>query len=345
MRAAVLDALGEPLALRDVPQPTLGPRDVLLKIEASGMCYTDIRLIDGVRGRDNTPIIPGHEPVGIVHKVGSEVNEVTVGVRAGAHALYTCGVCNYCQTGEEEACIEGVERLAGISLDGGYAEYLRVPVDHVVPLPPGLDATEAAPFFCAGLTVYAGLKNAGLKSGLRVAVIGIGGLGHLAVPIAKAMGASEVYAVSGSPDKDTLARDRGADWVGNAKAAAKELGSRGGAHIVLNTANSLEPVGEILPGVAKQATILLAAADGEVLPIPPSMFTALQLRVMGSFFGSTQDIRELLALAMSHNIRPLTETYPLDEVNSALDRMRDNLVRFRAVLQLPNVQHNTRQDH
>lgn len=333
MRAAVATARREPLALRDVPKPEIGPRDALLRVEASGICYTDLRLIDGRTGTDPAPIIPGHEPVGTVEEVGAEVDEVAPGDRVGAHALYTCGVCDYCRAGEEEACVEGVTGLAGFAFDGGYAEYLRVPADHLVPLPAGLAAADAAPFFCAGLTVYAGLKNAGLRPGQRVAVIGIGGLGHLAVPIAKAMGAAEVYAVTGSPDKAAVARDRGADWVGDAAAAAQELARRGGAHIVLSTANSLEPLGEILPGVAKQGAIVLLAADGEVLPIPPPMFTALQIRVIGSFFGSRQDVREVLDLAMRHDIRPLTENYPLDEVNMALERLRANAVRFRAVLQ------------
>ena len=333
MRAAVATGRGEPLALRDVPKPTIGPQDVLLRVEASGICYTDLRLIDGRPDTDPPPIIPGHEPVGTVEEIGAEVDSVAPGDRAGAHALYTCGVCVYCRAGEEEACVEGATRLAGFGFDGGYAEYLRVPADHVVRLPVGLAAADAAPFFCAGLTVYAGLKNAGLQPGQRVAVIGIGGLGHLALPIAKAMGAAEVYAVTGSPDKAAVARDGGADWVGDAEAAAQELAARGGAHVVLSTANGLEPLGQIIPGVAKQGTIVLLAADGDVLPIPPRAFTGLQLRVIGSFFGSRQDVSEVLHLAMTHDIRPLTETYPLDEVNTALERLHANEVRFRAVLQ------------
>ena len=330
MRAAVFERAGQPLAVEEVPEPEIGPRDVLLQVRASGVCYTDLRLVDRL-GRAPGRIIPGHEPVGQVARVGAEVTEVEPGDRAGAHALFTCGACEYCRKGEEEACVQGAAALAGFGFDGGYAEYLRVPADHIVPLPDGLDFVDAAPFFCAGLTVYAGLRNGGIEPGQRVAVIGIGGLGHLAISIASALGA-EVYAVTGSPDKMDLARARGAVWAGDALAAATELAGSGGAHLVLNTANALDPVGQLLPGVAKQGVIVLTAADGDVLPVPPAMFTALQLRVQGSFFGSRRDLREVLELADRHAIRPQVETYPLDRVNDVHDRLRANRVRFRAVL-------------
>lgn len=331
MRAAVLDAVQTPLVVRDVPEPTLGPHDVLLDVGASGVCFTDLRLIDGP-GPAPTPIVPGHEAVGTVAAVGDAVTTVSVGERAGAHALYTCGACPACQRGEEEACQEGFTRLAGFAFDGGYAEYLRVPADHIVPLPDVLSFEEAAPFFCAGLTVFAGLRNGGLTPGKRAAVVGIGGLGHLAIPIAKAMGAAEVFAVTGSPNKEADARAAGADWVGDAGTAGQVLAERGGADVVLHTANALDPLPALLPGVAKQGAIVLAASDGETFPIPPAMFTALQLRVIGSFFGSRQDLRDVLALAASHDIRPRVEGYPLAEVNAVHDRLRANEIRYRAVL-------------
>ena len=330
MRAAVFERAGQPLVVEEVPEPEIGPRDVLLQVMASGVCFTDLRLIDGL-GRAPGRIIPGHEPVGRVARVGAEVTEVAPGDRAGAHALFSCGECDYCRAGEEEACVRGAAALAGVGVDGGYAEYLRVPADHVVPLPDGLDFADAAPFFCAGLTVYAGLRNGGIEAGQRVAVLGIGGLGHLAISIASALGA-EVYAVTGSPDKMELARKRGAVWAGDAPSAASELAGRGGAQLVLNTANALDPVGQILPGIAKQGAIVLTTADGDVLPVPPAMFMALQLRVVGSFFGSRRDLREVLDLADRHAIRPQVETYPLDRVNEVHDRLRANRVRFRAVL-------------
>lgn len=330
MRAAVWERPGEPLALRDRPIPELGPNDVLVEVKASGVCFTDLRVIDGRPGGES--LVPGHESAGVIAAIGTAVTEgLRTGDRVAVHPQFACGECDYCEAGEDEACVQGTSQFAGLSIDGGYAQYLRVPARRAVPLPDGIDFAEAAPFCCAGLTVYAALRNAGIKADQRVAVIGIGGLGHLAISIATALGA-EVYAVTQSPGKIEVARERGAVWAGDAAAAAQELAARGGANIVLNTANVLDPVGTLLPGVAKQGTIVLAAADGEVLPIPPGMFMALQLRVIGSFFGSRDDLRDVLDLAVRHQIRPQVETYPLDEVNAVHARLRANSVRFRAVL-------------
>ncbi len=331
MRAAVAEKLGAPLVIKDLPIPRAGLGEVVLNVKACGMCYTDLRVVDAIGG-GAMPLVPGHEAVGVVSEIGEGVTGIRVGDRVGAHALFSCGDCAYCRAGEEEACVLGFTRLSGVAFDGGYAEYLRLPADHAIPLPESLSFAEAAPFFCAGLTSYAGLKNGGLEAGQRVAVVGIGGLGHLAISIAKAMGA-EVYAVTASPDKSELATRLGATFTGGAAAVAAVLAQRGGAHVVLQTANSLAPLGQLLSGIAKQGTIVLAAADGDVLPIPPAAFTGLQLRVVGSFFGSRRDVREVLALADQHGIRPIIERFPLDAVNMAHARMRLNEVRFRAVLE------------
>jgi propanol-preferring alcohol dehydrogenase len=332
MQAAVAEKLGRPLVVRDVAVPEIGPREVLLKVESSGICYTDIRVIDAI-GAAAMPLIPGHEPVGVVSAVGVEVTDLTPGDRIGAHALFSCGDCAYCRIGEEEACVTGVTRLAGIGLDGGYAEYMRLPADHAIRLPDGMAFVDAAPMFCAGLTTYAALKNGNLQPGQRVVVVGIGGLGHLAISLAKAMGAT-VYAVTGSPDKAGIARERGATVVGDADAVLTALAEAGGAHLVLNTANTLDPIGALVPGIAKQGAIVLTSADSDVLPVPPAMIMGRQLRVIGSFFGSRQDLRELLDLAQRERIRPMIETYPLAEVNAAHARLRANQVRYRAVLKM-----------
>ena len=330
MRAAVWERPGEPLALRDLPIPDFGPNDVLVEVKASGVCFTDLRVIDG--RPEGAPFVPGHEPVGVIAAVGARVTEeLQPGARVAVHSQFACGECAYCEAGEDEACVLGTSQFAGLSIDGAYAQYLRVPARRAVPLPDALDFADAAPFCCAGLTVYAALRNGGIAAGQRVAVIGIGGLGHLAISIATALGA-EVYAVTNSPDKIEVARERGAVWSGDAAAAARELADRGGANIVLNTANVLDPVGLLLPGVAKQGAIVLVAADGDVLPVPPGMFIGLQLRVIGSFFGSRDDLRDVLELAARHQIRPQIETYRLDEVNAVHARLRANEVRFRAVL-------------
>ena len=162
--------------------------------------------------------------------------------------------------------------------------------------------------------------------------VGIGGLGHLAIPIAKALGA-EVYAATSSPDKAATARDLGAAVAGDAAMVAAALQERGGAHLVLHTANALDPLTALFGAIARQGAIVLTAADGETLPIPPALFTGLQLRVIGSFFGSRRDLAEVLALASEHGIRPLVERFPLADVNEVHSRLRRNDVRYRAVLE------------
>lgn len=331
MRAAVAEQPGQPVVLKDLPMPEPGPGEIVLNVKACGVCFTDLRIVDAL-GAPMMPLVPGHEPVGIVSAVGPGVTDIRVGDRVGAHALFTCGACAYCVSGEEEACVTGFAALAGLGRDGGYAEYMALPASHAVPLPEALDFTAAAPFLCAGLTTYAGLKNGSMEPGKRVVILGIGGLGHLAIPIARALGA-EVYAVTGTPAKAAEALALGAAVAGDAASVVSTLQAAGGAHLVLNTANSLEPVGRILPAMAKQGAIVLTAADGDTLPIPPGAFVGLQLRVVGSFYGSRQDLREVLDLAARHGIRPTIERYPLDQVATAHSRLRQNLVRYRAVLE------------
>jgi D-arabinose 1-dehydrogenase-like Zn-dependent alcohol dehydrogenase len=330
MLAAVAEKAGAPLAVRDIPTPEVGPADLLIRIGACGVCYTDLRIV-GAMGAAFMPLVPGHEPVGTVVSTGADVREFTAGDRIAVHALFTCGVCELCLAGEEEACVRGILNLAGLGTSGGYSEFMRLPASHAVRLPDALSFAEAAPFCCAGLTTYAALKNGGMAPGKRVAVLGIGGLGHLGIAIAKAMG-GVVYAVTSSPDKRQLALDLGASFAGDAASVVTELQQAGGAHIALHTANGLDPVGAILPAMAKQGAIVLTSGDGDALPIPPGMFTGLQLRVIGSFYGSHADLVKLFALVEEHHIRPIIEEYPLSEVNAVHDRLRAGDVRYRAVL-------------
>jgi alcohol dehydrogenase, propanol-preferring len=331
MRAAVAESLGLPLVIKDVATPDIGPTDVLLEVRACGICATDLKIVDALAAV--LPLVPGHEPVGVVAAVGDRVHGLRVGERVGVHAFFACGECTHCAAGEDEACVMGFGALAGLGQDGGYAEYMRLPAARVIPLPPGLDFVDAAPLFCAGLTSYAALRNAGVRPGHRVVVIGVGGLGHLAISIAVALGA-QVYAVTASPDKAADARARGAVVAGDARAVADELLRAGGADVALNTSDALEPLAAIVPAMAKQGAVVLVAGAGGPLPITPEILGSLQLRVIGSFFGSAQDMRDLLALAHKHAIRPHVERYQLEDVNAAHDRLRANGVRYRAVIEL-----------
>src|SRR3990172_12320576 len=191
MKAAVAEQARQPLVIKDALHPSVGARDVLVRVKACGVCHSDLHVVDGLmaaRGLDPFPLILGHEVTGLVEEVGSEVRHLGRGARVGVYWIYGCGTCRYCLAGKEQACVAQPRSASGITRPGGYAEYIALPADHAMPLPEGLDFVSAAPFFCAGLTMYAGFKNAGLQPGQRAAVLGIGGLGHLAIPIARALG-------------------------------------------------------------------------------------------------------------------------------------------------------------
>lgn len=330
MRAAVLTAIGEPLEITDIPVPRPGPGEALVEVKACGVCFSDLKAAAGAARR--VPLVPGHEPVGVVAATGPRVSGLAPGDRVGVHAVFACGTCEQCLLGEEEACVRGLRGLAGFGHDGGYARYMTAPAASLVRLPATLGFAEAAPLFCAGLTSFAALRSGGLRPGHRVAVVGVGGLGHLAISIAAAMGA-RVYAVTGSPDKVAAATQRGAVLAGDAGTVAAALRDAGGAHLVLNTADDLGPVSALVPAMARRGTIALVAGDGAGLGITPADFSRYQLRVMWSFFGSRRDLRDLLALAAARDISPQIERYPLAEANAALARLRANQVRYRAVIE------------
>jgi D-arabinose 1-dehydrogenase-like Zn-dependent alcohol dehydrogenase len=331
MRAAVFERFGEPLQIREVPTPHPGPGEVLVRIAASGVCFTDIKV--GERLATTLPMIPGYEPVGVVAGVGDGVASVQPWDRVCVHAGFSCGRCAGCLTEGPEACVRAFAAFAGIARDGGYAEYMIAPADHVVALPDGLDFAEAAPLLCAGLTTFAAFRKAGLRSGQRAAVVGIGGLGHLAISIGTALGA-QIYAVTSSPNKAGDAYARGAVFAGSTDAVVKRLRRDGGADVVLNTVDNLEPLTALVPGLASGAGIVLAAGSGDALPVTADQLIVQQLRVHGSFFGSTRDLRDLVELAVTHDIRPQIQRYRLDDVNTVHQLLRDNKIRYRAVLEL-----------
>ena len=209
MRAAVLERPQTPLVLQEVAIPEVGPREALVRVRACGVCHTDLHLAEGLFkafGYDPFPLIPGHEIAGVVEAWGAEVTGLRQGDRVAVYWWHSCGRCRCCLAGEEESCLEGLAKMqaTGLTRHGGYAPWVCVPADCLVPLPAEMDFAAAAPFGCAGLTVYAGLVNAGLKAGRRVAMLGLGGLGHLGLQIARAMGA-EVVALTSSESKQELA--------------------------------------------------------------------------------------------------------------------------------------------
>lgn len=336
MKAAIQEEVGQPLTVREVPMPEIGARDALLRVEACGVCHSDLHLAEGFfqpLGIDVFPIIPGHEVVGVVEEVGREVKHVKPGDRVGAYFFHPCGHCPECLGGHETACdtLFAGPTLNGFTVNGGYAEYMVTAAEHLVPLPDGLTFEAAAPMFCGGITVYGGLRQAEVRADQRVAVLGMGGLGHLAIAIARAMGA-EVVAVT-SAGKEGLAWEMGADRVitrnGDVGAQLREMG---GADVILSTTVAPDDISHALQGLRLRGSLVLLGMTSEPFALTPSVFAFSQQRVIGSVIGTRRQQAELLELAARRGIRPLTESYSLARVNEAHERVRSRQVRLRAVL-------------
>jgi alcohol dehydrogenase, propanol-preferring len=337
MKAAVLEQVGKPMVFQNVPMPSVGRRDALIKVEACGVCHTDLHLAEGFfrpLGIDIFPIVPGHEAVGVIEEVGAEVTHLKRGDRVGACFFQTCGLCPHCLDGTETACrtLFDNPRMTGFSLNGGYAEYMTVPAEFLVAVPDQLSSADAAPMFCAGITMYGALRQARLRADQRVAILGVGGLGHLAIPIAKAMGA-EVVAIT-SAGKESWATELGADLViakdGN---IGQQLLAVGGADVILSTTIDPTDIGNAIQGLRMRGSLVLTGMTTEPVSLMPAAFAFAQHRVIGSVIGTRRQQAELLDLAVRHRIRPVTEVYPLREANAVHDRLREQKVRMRAVLQ------------
>ena len=337
MKAAVIEQVGKPMVLQNLPMPIVGRRDALVKVAACGVCHTDLHLAEGFfrpLGIDVFPIVPGHEVVGVVEEVGADVSHLKRGDRVGAFFFQTCGLCQHCLGGHETAChtLFSGPRMTGFSMNGGYAEYMATPAEFLVPLPDELSFTEAAPLFCGGITMYGGLKRAGVRADQRVAILGLGGLGHMGVAIAKAMGA-EVVAIT-SAGKESWAKELGADRVitrnGN---IGQQLLEIGGADVILSTTIDPADIANALQGLRVRGSYVLTGMTTEPLSLMPAGFAFAQQRVIGSVIGTRREQAELLDLVVRHRIRPVTETYALSEVNAVHDRLREQKVRLRAVLQ------------
>ncbi len=332
MKAALLERVREPLAVTEEPAPAVGPDDVLVRVHACGVCHADLHIADGMLEAQGVPLplLLGHEVAGVVSEVGSEVTHPRPGDRVGMYFQFNCGHCRYCLAGEEEVC--GARRMAGFGgAPGGYAEYIVLPAANALPLPEGLDFVDAAPLFCAGLTMFGALKNGGVRPGQRVAVLGIGGLRHLGLALARAMGA-EVVALTSSKSKADLARQLGAHEVIAGDGMGQRLLQMGGADVIVSTTIDSGAVAQALQGLAPLGTLVLTGATMDPLPVIPGLLLFQQQRVIGSTIGSRGDMMELLQFVTATGIRPMTETYALDEVNAAHARVRANEIRFRAVL-------------
>ena len=334
MKAAVVREFGKPLVIEDVPIPEVPDGQVLVKVMASGVCHTDLHAANGDWPvKPALPFIPGHEGTGVVARVGRGVKLAKEGDRVGVPWLHTaCGHCEHCITGWETLC--GEQQMTGYSVNGGYAEYVLADPGFVGHLPANLGFEEAAPVLCAGVTVYKGLKVLECKPGDWVAISGIGGLGHMAVQYAKAMG-FRVIAVDIAADKLALARQLGADMVVDAAtqdAVAEVQKHVRGAHGVLVTAVSRAAFAQGIGMLHKRGTMsLVGLPPGDfALPIFDVVLNAKTVR--GSIVGTRADLIESLAFAGDGLVRSHYSTDRLDNINQIFERMKAGTIDGRVVM-------------
>jgi D-arabinose 1-dehydrogenase-like Zn-dependent alcohol dehydrogenase len=326
MRAALVPATNSAWEVREIQTPEPGPNQVLIKIRASGMCYTDIHQTHGELGVQ-FPRTLGHEPVGEIVAVGPGVTARKISDRVGVPWLQSsCGRCEWCSRSKPMFCAEMLG--TSMQLEGGHAEYMLAYADATMLLPEGLSFEQAAPILCAGYTVWSGLRWAAPQPGERVAVVGIGGLGHLAVQYSRAAGFHTI-AVSRSPDKDQLIRDLGADEVVRDGAG---LAAAGGADIVLGTSNSTDATADAIRGVRPDGRLIVMGVEAKPLMVSPVELLMRRIKIIGSQQNGREYLHEALAIAATGKVRVVTETYRLGEIGKAYERVEKGQVRFRAVV-------------
>lgn len=335
MKAAVVHAFGKPLDIRGVERPTVKPGKIVVKIEACGVCHTDLHAADGDWPvRPEPPFIPGHEGVGFVCEVGEGVTSVKEGDRVGVPWLHTaCGHCRHCVGGWETLC--GEQQNTGYSVNGGFAEFVLADPDYVGHLPDKLDFAPAAPILCAGVTVYKGLKETDTKPGDTVVIVGVGGLGHLAVQYAKSMGL-HVIAVDIADSKLALATTLGADMTINAENVdpVAELQKGGGAHGVLVTAVSPQSFSQGVGMLGRGGTMSLVGLPPGDFPLPIFDTVLSRKTIRGSIVGTRNDLAESIQFAAEGKVATHYSEDKLDNINTIFDNLRAGQIDGRVVMTL-----------
>jgi len=331
MRVAQISRPNGPLEIveRTIPEPGAGA--VRIRVQACGICHSDALTKEGAFPGIQYPRVPGHEVAGVIEAVGPGVAGWEVGQRVGVgwNGGY-CGYCDNCRRGEFFACVRS--QTTGVTYDGGYAEYMIAPASAVARMPADLPPAEAAPLMCAGLTTFNALRNSGARPGDVVAVLGLGGLGHLGVQYAAKMGFHTVGIARGK-DKEPLARQLGAAVYIDSQAQdpAAELIKLGGAKVILATATSGEAMSAVQGGLAVNGALLVVGA-AESMQVSP-MFLLMGCRsIRGWYSGTSIDSQDTLAFSVQTGVRTMNETYPFERVSEAYDRMMSGKARFRVVL-------------
>ena len=332
MQAARVPNAGADFEIVDLPVPDPDTHEVRVRVDACGICHSDAFVKEGTFPGIEYPRVPGHEVAGVVDAVGADVTQWSEGDRVGVgwHGGH-CFTCDACRNGDFVNCENGL--VTGIHYDGGYAEYTTVPAEAVAKVPEGLAAAEAAPLLCAGITTFNALRNQDLQPGDLVAVQGIGGLGHLGVQYAAAMGL-EVVALSTSADKAELAQNLGASHFVNVSSTdpAEALQARDGADLILATAPNSDAITSAVGGLGRDGDLVIVAATGEAVQVPPMALIQGRKSVSGWPSGDAKDSEETLSFSAQADALPEIETFPLVEAGTAYDRMINNEARFRAVL-------------
>jgi D-arabinose 1-dehydrogenase-like Zn-dependent alcohol dehydrogenase len=318
------------LVEREIPEPGTG--QVRLKVEACGICHSDSLTKEGTWPGVQYPRVPGHEVAGIIDAVGAGVVGWTAGQRVGVgwHGGY-CGHCQPCRRGEFFACQWG--QITGITYDGGYSDYMIAHASALALLPEGLSSAEAGPLVCAGVTTFNSLRNSGARAGEVVAILGLGGLGHLGVQFAARMGFKTIGIARGS-DKEPLAKQLGAHLYIDSQAqdVAAELVKLGGAKVILATVTNGEAMSATLGGLGINGKLMVLGAPHEPLQVPAGLLIGGRRLVAGWYSGTSIDSEDTLAFSKLAGVRPMTEVYPLERASEAYERMMSGKARFRVVL-------------
>lgn len=318
------------LVEREIPEP--GPGEVRVRVQACGVCHSDMFAVTGGFPGVTHPIVPGHEIAGVIDAVGDGVHPWEPGQRVGVGWFGgSCGWCEPCRRGDLIACQN--TGIPGVTFDGGYADHVVVPAGALARIPDELAAEDAAPLLCAGVTTFNALRRSPARGGDTVAILGVGGLGHLGVQFARRLG-FRVVAIARGTDKEPLARELGAHHYvdSTAQDPAEELQKLGGATVILATVTSADAMAAVAGGLAPNGRLIIVGASMDPLNLPPAMFIGGSTGLAGHASGTSQDSQDTLAFSELCDVRPMIEKVPLEEAQRAYDRMMAGDARFRMVL-------------
>lgn len=332
MRAVVVREAGGELELeeRDVPQPGFG--QALVRVHACGVCHSDMFAKEGNYPGVSHPVVPGHEIAGTIDALGDGVEGWEVGQRVGVGWFGgNCGHCEWCRRGDFINC-QNME-IPGVTMDGGYADYVLVKANAMASMPEDLADEDAAPLLCAGITTYNALRHSGATAGDRVAVLGVGGLGHLGVQFAAHMG-FETVAIARGRGKEELARKLGAHHYIDSTAGdpGEALSALGGADVILSTVTASDAIGAVFGGLRPRGRLIIVGASMEPIPVPAAALIGGSAAIVGHASGTSRDSEDTLHFCALSGVRPMIETFPLERAAEAYEKMISGDARFRMVI-------------